>query len=124
VGHRLPCLGPVLEGNVEGALLGGSAAPRGNGGSRGARGRDKVVAGQHALDALHGGKQVGQLGRREVGQAAVRAQRAHQDVPRQQRLEVDEGEGVGGLEEDLARGLVSMAVRVRIKGERFGLLGL
>ena len=104
--HRLPCLRPILEGDVERAFFGGSAAHRGSRGIRGTRGRDKVVAGQHALDALHGGKQVRQLGRREVCHPSVRTQRAHQDVPRQERLEVDEGEGVRGFEEDLARWLV------------------
>ena len=62
------------------------------------------MARQHALHALHGREQVGQLGGRQVRQAAVRAQRADQDVARQQRLEVDEGEGVGRREEDLAGG--------------------
>ena len=36
----------------------------------------KVVAGQHALDALHGREEVGYLGRGEVGQALVAAERA------------------------------------------------
>lgn len=64
------------------------------------------MARQHALHALHGGEQVRQLGRGQVGQAAVRAQRAHQDVAGQERLEVDEGEGVARCEEDLVWWLV------------------
>jgi hypothetical protein len=62
------------------------------------------VARQHALNALDGRKEVRQLGRGEVSQPAVGAQRADEDVPGQERLEVDEGEGVGRFEEDLAQG--------------------
>lgn len=61
------------------------------------------MACQHALDALHGREEVCDLDRGQVRQAAVRYQRADEDVTWQQGLKVDEGEGVGGREEDLAR---------------------
>jgi hypothetical protein len=59
------------------------------------------VAGQHALDALDGREEVGHLRGGEVREAAVGEERADEDVARQKGLEVDQGEGVGGCEEDL-----------------------
>lgn len=64
---------------------------------------------EHALHALHRGEQVRQLGRREVRQPLVRPRGADKDVAWEEGLEVDEGEGVRGGEEDLSD-LVSMYV--------------
>ena len=59
------------------------------------------MAGKHALDALDGGEEVSDFGEGEVGQALVGAEWADEDVAREEGFEVDEGEGVGGFEEDL-----------------------
>lgn len=59
------------------------------------------MPGEHALHALDRGEQVRQLGGREVRQPLVRARGADEDVAGEEGLEVDEGEGVLGGEEDL-----------------------
>jgi hypothetical protein len=66
----------------------------------------EVMQSEHALHALDGGEEVCSCGRGEVGEAAVRAQRADEDVAGEEGLEVDDGEGVGGCEEDLVVWLV------------------
>jgi hypothetical protein len=81
------------------------------------------VASQHALDALDGQEEVRQLGGREVGQAKVREQRAYEHVARQQRLEVDQGEGVPGCEEDLCGvSMEAYGLRVRCDKKESGVL--
>lgn len=59
---------------------------------------------EHALDELHGGEEVGEFGRGEGGEAPVGVEGADEDVAWEEGFEVDEGEGVGGLEEDLRGG--------------------
>lgn len=59
------------------------------------------MAGQHALDPLDGGEEVCHLGGGQVREAQVRPQGADEHVAWQQGLEVDEGEGMGGCQEDL-----------------------
>lgn len=64
-------------------------------------GEAKIVPREHLLHALHRGEQVRDLRGRQVRQAGVRLGGAHEDVAWQEGLEVDEGEGVRGGEEDL-----------------------
>jgi hypothetical protein len=67
------------------------------------RRRARVRALERAADARDGGEEVAGLGRGEVAQPRYGAQRRDEDVPREERLEVDEGEAVRRLVEDLAR---------------------
>ncbi len=59
---------------------------------------------KHTLHELNSGKQIGDLGGGERGEPHVRTGRADENVPWEEGLEVDEGEGVGGCEEDLVVG--------------------
>jgi hypothetical protein len=59
------------------------------------------MSGQHALYALHGLEQVGELRGRELRQALVRLLGTDEHVAGQQRLQVDEGKRVGCRQKDL-----------------------
>lgn len=73
----------------------------GSGGAGWGVGGREVLPGQHALDELDRGEEVGEFEGGEGGQAPVGVEGADEDVPREEGFEVDEAEGVGGCEEDL-----------------------
>lgn len=61
----------------------------------------KVELREKLLRELHGGEEIGCFGGGEVQQAAVRLERADEDVAGEEGLEVDEAVGMGRCEEDL-----------------------
>ncbi len=95
VRHRLAGLGPVLHGDGEAAAVLGAV-------------RLEVDAAQHALHALHRREQVRRLRRGEVGEAPVRLQRADEDVPGEDRLEVHDAKAVLRFQKHLRAICISM----------------
>ena len=75
----------------------------------GERGRARVRALEGAPDARDDGEQVPGFGGGEVAQARDAAEGRDEDVAGEDRLEVDEGEGVGCFVEDL-RGALAAGV--------------
>lgn len=89
VGDRLAGIGAVLQRDGEASR-------------REIRGVGEVEPREELLDDLHRGEEVCCFGGREVQQAAVRFERADEDVAGEKGLEVDQAVGVGRCEEDLA----------------------
>lgn len=81
VRHALAGVYAVLDGDVEG------------------RGIEDAL--DHARDVLHRQEQVGDLGGRQIVETRHDPARRDQDMPRQQWLEIDDGEGQAGQVEDL-----------------------
>lgn len=107
VRHRLARLGAVLDRDVERAVSGMASillcffsVPVCSGWRWGSR-AGEIVPRQHVLNALHRLHQVRQLRGREIGEPLVRLLRANQDVTRQQRLQIHQGEGVRRSVENL-----------------------
>lgn len=70
----------------------------------------EIVPRQHPLDPLDCREEIGHLGLGEVCQPLVWLYGADEDVAWEQRLEVDQGKGVWGGEEDLRGWLVLLFV--------------
>lgn len=83
--HTLPRRLSILHGNIESIGL--------------------VDSLQCLLDACDGDEEVGDLIFGEVGEVRLHSDRRDEDVAGQQRLEVDDGEGVFGDVEDLPSSL-------------------
>lgn len=81
-----------------------------------------VEPGEGALHARHGEEQVGDFVRGEVRQARAEAQRADEDVAREEGFEVYQGEGVGCCVEDLGGGVSWRCSRMG-QAEGKGVLG-
>lgn len=84
--HTLPRIHAVLYGDVQTTRA--------------------VDALDHCADAPHGEEEVACFGGGEVGDSGDNAARGDEDVAGEDWFEVDEGEGLGGLVEDLIDKLV------------------